>query len=143
MGVYNVSKHAVVALSETLYQDLLLVTDRVSASVLCPYFVPTGIDKSERNRPDKGTPLSKSQALKKDNTAAAVSKGKVSAADIARNVFEATEKNQFYVFSHPHALGSVQQRVDAIVGHTQPPDPYAAKPELGEKLRETYRAAYR
>ncbi|MFM8574847.1 MAG: SDR family oxidoreductase, partial [Limnohabitans sp.] len=51
MGIYNVSKHAVVALTETLYQDLSLVTDQVSASVLCPYFVPTGISQSHRNRP--------------------------------------------------------------------------------------------
>ncbi len=52
MGIYNVSKHAVVSLTETLYQDLALVTDQVGASVLCPYFVPTGIGRSERNRPD-------------------------------------------------------------------------------------------
>ena len=51
MGVYNVSKHAVVSLSETLYQDLRLVTDQIGASVLCPFFVPTGITASERNRP--------------------------------------------------------------------------------------------
>ena len=51
MGIYNVSKHAVVSLTETLYQDLRLVTDQVGASVLCPYFVPTGINQSERNRP--------------------------------------------------------------------------------------------
>ena len=51
MGVYNVSKHAVVSLSETLYQDLALVSEQVSASVLCPFFVPTGIHQSERNRP--------------------------------------------------------------------------------------------
>src|SRR6478735_10635793 len=51
MGVYNVSKHAVVALSETLYQDLRLVTDQIGASVLCPFFVPTGITASDRNRP--------------------------------------------------------------------------------------------
>jgi len=43
MGIYNVSKHAVVSLTETLYQDLHLVSDQVSASVLCPYFVPTAI----------------------------------------------------------------------------------------------------
>src|SRR5690606_29704449 len=42
MGVYNVTKHAVVSLSETLYQDLSLVTQQIRASVLCPYFVPTG-----------------------------------------------------------------------------------------------------
>ena len=51
MGVYNVSKHAVVSLSETLYQDLSLVSDQVGASVLCPYFVSTGINDSHRNRP--------------------------------------------------------------------------------------------
>ena len=38
MGVYNVSKHAVVSLTETLYQDLKLVSDQVTASVLCPVF---------------------------------------------------------------------------------------------------------
>ena len=37
MGIYNVSKHAVVALSESLYQDLSLVTEQVHCSVLCPY----------------------------------------------------------------------------------------------------------
>ena len=52
MGIYNVTKHAVVSLTETLYQDLKLVSDQVSASVLCPYFVPTGINNSERNRPE-------------------------------------------------------------------------------------------
>ncbi len=51
MGLYNASKHAVVSLSESLYQDLSLVSDRVHAHVLCPYFVPTGITRSERNRP--------------------------------------------------------------------------------------------
>src|SRR5579859_2239554 len=42
MGVYNVSKHAVVSLTETLHQDLRLVSERVRAHVLAPYFVPTG-----------------------------------------------------------------------------------------------------
>ena len=51
MGIYNVSKHAVVCLTETLYQDLRLVSDQVGASVLCPYFVPTGISQSHRNKP--------------------------------------------------------------------------------------------
>ena len=63
MGAYNVSKHAVVSLSETLYQDLALVTDQVSASVLCPYFVPTGIHQSHRNRPaDTVTPGARADA---------------------------------------------------------------------------------
>jgi len=51
MGSYNVTKNAVVAMSETLFQDLALVTDQVHCSVLCPFFVPTGIVHSERLRP--------------------------------------------------------------------------------------------
>jgi len=50
-AVYNASKHAVVTISETLYNDLALVTDQITASVLCPFFVPTGIIASQRNRP--------------------------------------------------------------------------------------------
>ena len=42
-SVYNATKAAVVAMSETLYHDLRLVTDQIGASVLCPYFVPTGM----------------------------------------------------------------------------------------------------
>ena len=62
MGVYNVSKHAVVAMSETLYQDLRLVTDQIGASVLCPFFVPTGITESQRNRPERSPPTSRPRA---------------------------------------------------------------------------------
>ena len=51
MGVYNVSKHAVVALSETLYHDLQMAGSTIGVSVLSPAFVPTGIADSHRNRP--------------------------------------------------------------------------------------------
>lgn len=80
MGVYTVSKHAVVALSETLYQDLSLVTDQVHASVLCPYFVPTGIADSARNRPAElsdNAPMTKSQLIGRAMASKAVTSGKV------------------------------------------------------------------
>jgi NAD(P)-dependent dehydrogenase (short-subunit alcohol dehydrogenase family) len=143
MGIYNVSKHAVVALTETLYQDLHLVTDQVSASVLCPYFVPTGISQSQRNRPsdlaaDKPTA---SQLIGQAQSDKAVSSGKVSAADVAQKVFDAVASDQFYIYSHPHALGNVQSRMEAIVQGHNPPDPFAARPDLGVKLREALRKA--
>src|ERR687888_1475777 len=50
-GAYNVTKHAVVALSETLHHDLRERGSAVAVSVLCPAYVPTGIADSERNRP--------------------------------------------------------------------------------------------
>jgi NAD(P)-dependent dehydrogenase (short-subunit alcohol dehydrogenase family) len=141
MGIYNVSKHAVVALTETLYQDLQLVTEQVSASVLCPYFVPTGISQSHRNRPaelaaDKPTA---SQLIGQAQSDKAVSSGKISAADVAQKVFDAMSNKQFYIYSHPQALGNVQSRMEAIVQGINPPDPFAAKPELGESLRQALR----
>jgi NAD(P)-dependent dehydrogenase (short-subunit alcohol dehydrogenase family) len=142
MGIYNVSKHAVVSLTETLYQDLRLVTDQVSASVLCPYFVPTGISQSERNRPGEwaAAPPTQSQLIGQAMSEKAVSSGKVSADDVAQKVFDAVAQDQFYIFSHPKALGNVQQRMEAILQMEQPPDPFAARPEIGEELRRALRS---
>ena len=141
MGIYNVSKHAVVALTETLYQDLKLVTDQISASVLCPYFVTTGIHQSERNRPADmpAAELTPSQRIQQAMTDKATGSGKVSAADVANKVFDAIEHDQFYVFSHPAALGNVKSRMDAIVEIRNPPDPFAERPEIGVGLRAALR----
>ena len=139
MGVYNVSKHAVVALTETLYQDLKLVTDQVSASVLCPYFVPTGISQSHRNRPGVADEPTLSQCIGQAMSDKAVGSGKVSASDVAAWVVEAVDQGRFYIYSHPKALGTVEQRMQAIVRGDNPPDPFASKPEIGEALRASLR----
>jgi len=141
MGIYNVSKHAVVSLSETLYQDLSLVTDQIGASVLCPYFVPTGINQSERNRPDNlaGGELTASQKIGQAMSDKAVSSGKVTAVDVAQKVFDAVKANQFYIYSHPQALGAVQVRMEDIVQGRNPTDPFLHKPELGASLRAALR----
>ena len=143
MGIYNVSKHAVVSLTETLFQDLRLVTDQVGASVLCPYFVPTGIHRSERNRPgdlaaEKPT---KSQLIGQAMSDKAVSSGKVTAAEVAQKVFDAMAADQFYVFSHPKALGNVRSRMEAIVDVQNPPDPFLERPDVGVQLRTALREA--
>ena len=141
MGIYNVSKHAVVSMSETLYQDLALVTDQISASVLCPFFVPTGISESHRNRPE-GTQASRptrSQLISQAMSDKAVSSGKVSAAEVAQKVFDAVAANQFYIYSHPKSIGSVQVRMEDILLSRNPTDPFAHKPELGVDLRKALR----
>ncbi|MEY5029898.1 MAG: putative oxidoreductase SadH [Pseudomonadota bacterium] len=143
MGIYNVSKHAVVSLTETLYQDLQLVSAQVSASVLCPYFVPTGISQSHRNRPadlaaEKPTA---SQLIGQAQSDKAVGSGKVSASDVAQKVFDAVASGQFYIYSHPQALGNMQSRMEAIVQGLNPPDPFEARPDVGEKLRAALRAS--
>ena len=145
MGVYNVTKHAVVALSETLYQDLALVTDQIGASVLCPFFVPTGITQSQRNRPadllDPAARPTRSQLIGQAMSNKAVSSGKVSAAQVAQFVFDAMDAGRFYIYSHPKSLASVQTRMQDIMGARNPTDPFAHKPELGAELRAALRAA--
>jgi NAD(P)-dependent dehydrogenase (short-subunit alcohol dehydrogenase family) len=144
MGVYNVTKHAVVSLSETLYQDLKLVTDQISASVLCPYFVPTGIHQSNRNRPqdlqtqDQPTV---SQMVAQAMSNKAVTSGKVSAAQVAQLVVDAVRANQFYIYSHPQALAMVQTRLEDVMQGRNPTDPFASRPDLGADLRAKLRAA--
>ncbi len=142
MGIYNVSKHAVVSMSETLYQDLALVTDQISASVLCPFFVPTGISASHRNRPEnmQGTRPTRSQLISQAMSDKAVSSGKVTAAEVAQKVFDAVAANQFYIYSHPKSIGSVQVRMEDILLSRNPTDPFAHKPELGVDLRKALRA---
>jgi NAD(P)-dependent dehydrogenase (short-subunit alcohol dehydrogenase family) len=142
MGVYNVSKHAVVSLTETLYQDLSLVTDQVMASLLCPFFVTTGISQSQRNRPTElaATPPTKSQLIGKAMGEKAVGSGKVSAAMVAQYVFDAIREQRFYVYSHPQALGSVQTRLEDVVQLRNPTDPFAQRPEIGAQLRAALRA---
>ena len=141
MGIYNVSKHAVVALSETLYQDLSLVTEQVGASVLCPYFVPTGINQSERNRPAElaAAKPTRSQLIGQAMSDKAVTSGKVTAAEVAQKVFDAIAANQFYIYSHPKAIASVQTRLEDILQARNPTDPFAHKPELGLELRKALR----
>lgn len=141
MGVYNVSKHAVVSLSETLYQDLALVTTQVRCSVLCPFFVPTGITQSHRNRPGEAgaSPPTKSQLISQAMTDKAVSSGKLTAADVARLVFEALEEDRFYIFSHPQALQGVQTRLEDVMQGRNPTDPFKDKPAIGAHLRQALR----
>lgn len=143
MGVYNVSKHAVVTLSETLYQDLKLVTDQVTAAVLCPYFVATGIANSHRNRPadmknDSGPTLS--QLVAQAQSSKAVSSGKITPAMIADKVFHAIDAGQFYIFSHPHALGNVATRMTDITEMRNPTDPFAERPQISVALKAKLRA---
>lgn len=138
MGVYNVTKHAVVSMSETLYQDLALVSTQVHAHVLCPYFVPTGIHKSERNRPADmpAAKPTKSQLIAAAMSEKAVTSGKVTAAEVAQFVYDAMDQNRFYVFSHPKSLAPVQTRLEDVMQLRNPTDPFVTRPEVGAQLRE-------
>jgi NAD(P)-dependent dehydrogenase (short-subunit alcohol dehydrogenase family) len=132
MGVYNVSKHAVVTLSETLYHDLRVARSRIGVSVLCPAYVPTGIRDSERNRPSSlidTAPPTQSQILARKQSEKAISSGKLTAAEVAQKTFQAVRDDRFYVITHPKLLLSVELRLRDIVEQRKPSDPFTYKPE--------------
>jgi NAD(P)-dependent dehydrogenase (short-subunit alcohol dehydrogenase family) len=138
MGVYNVSKHAVVSLTESLYHDLRLANSTIGVSLLSPAFVPTGITQSERNRPSElgnTEGLTASQKIARANSEKAVSSGKMSAAEVAKMTFDAVRADRFFIFTHPKILPSVRDRFEAALAGTAPADPLAAKP--GTRPEET------
>ena len=145
MGVYNVTKSGVVSMSETLFQDLALVSEQVHAHLLSPFFVPTGIHKSERNRPaefaEAQAKPTRSQLIAQAMSDKAVSSGRLTAAQVAQFVFDAMDENRFYVFSHPKALAGLQTRLEDVMMLRNPTDPFAAKPEIGQQLRAALRAS--
>ncbi|SAK55215.1 SDR family oxidoreductase [Caballeronia ptereochthonis] len=131
MGVYNASKHAVVALTETLYHDLRLAgASTIGVSLLCPAFVPTGIADAERSRPEalaNDAPHTASQKLAARQLTRAVESGKLSARDVAELTFDAVREGRFYVITHPGIMASVQLRLDDIAQLRNPTDPMSLK----------------
>jgi hypothetical protein len=60
---------------------------------------------------------------------------------VAQKVFDAIAAGQFYIYSHPKAIGSVQTRLEDILQTRNPTDPFAQKPELGLELKRALRTA--
>lgn len=124
-GAYNVTKHGVVALSETLYHDLRERNCAVGVSVLCPAYVPTGIADSERNRPAglPGGEKSKETLAREAMLRKAVSSGRLSAGDVARAVVQAVKDDRFYILTHPRIKGAIRARMEDILEDRAPRNP--------------------
>jgi len=123
LGAYNVSKHAIVSLSESLYQDLKLIDAPISTSVLCPFFSPTGISQSHRNRPNElmhNMELTVSQRMSQAMIDKAVRDGTVTAKQVAELTFDAICEDRFYIFSHKNMLDAVKTRMEDIVEQRNP-----------------------
>ncbi len=126
MGIYCVSKHAVVTLTECLHQDLAQKSAKLKCSVLCPAYVPTGIADSERNRPAalaEGRHKSAADLALDANLKKAVQSGKLSAADVAQKVYEAVRDERFYILTHPKIKAAIQWRMEDVLAERNPTNP--------------------
>src|SRR5581483_10609023 len=119
MGIYCVSKHGVVTLSECLYHDLQQRNAKVGVSVLCPAYVPTGIADSERNRPpllrNAHRAKTAEEIAREEQLRHAVSSGRISAERVAEQVFDAVHASRFYVFTHPKIKAAIETRMKDIL----------------------------
>lgn len=142
MGVYSVSKHAVLALSECLYHDLELVTQQVRAAVLCPYYVTTNISQCYRVRPtelaNNGGPT-RSQiataAISQNN----LDNGSLTPDEVAEITFNGIEQDKFYILPSNEGHELIKDRFTHILGEENPDLPYARFEFLRtrrEQLRE-------
>jgi short-subunit dehydrogenase len=116
VGMYGVSKHAVLALSEALYEDLRRAGSRLSASVLCPGMVKTRIHDAERNRP---AGFANGEQPAPDAFEAAVDRG-IEPSDVAQLVYESVRDDRFYILPHPDYDPVVLARVEHVLARREP-----------------------
>lgn len=124
MASYFATKHAVVALTEVLANDLQMNGHTgVGASVVCPEFVRTRIHEAERNRPADVTPTpddDEDMAAGRAMFAAMVTEGGIEPSVVATAVVDAVKANRFYVLPHDTTVGLAKQRWAKIEAN-QPP----------------------
>lgn len=137
MCPYNVSKHGVVTLSESLSSELRNADSPVKVSVLCPSFVKTNIHLAERNRSPEEAGLSAKEIQERikqaDEVFADFFKDAMTAENMADKVFEAIEAERFYIFSHPKgSRAAVKKRMQTILEDGTPyiPNPSAFPTEI-------------
>ncbi|MCB0971873.1 MAG: SDR family NAD(P)-dependent oxidoreductase [Acidimicrobiales bacterium] len=122
-GTYNVSKHGVVTLSETLWADLQLAgATGVGVSVLCPGWVQTRIHESGRNRPTEGDAVveaSEEQLAMQAHVGALIAEG-LNPRQVADLVIESVETDRFYIFTHPTWMPMIEDRFARILSGEGP-----------------------
>jgi NAD(P)-dependent dehydrogenase (short-subunit alcohol dehydrogenase family) len=119
-GVYGVTKHAVVRLSEAIYAGLRERNEKIDLSVLCPGVVATGIFNSERNRP--GSKPGAGAALSTDyhELAQDLYRTAMRPQQVAEMVLQAIRGRQFYVVTTPAFDGAIRERMEAILERRNP-----------------------
>jgi NAD(P)-dependent dehydrogenase (short-subunit alcohol dehydrogenase family) len=115
LGPYNATKHAVVAISETLYKDLQAAgVTGVGVSVLCPGFVQTRIAESDRNRPAWAPEREvEGAAVMREAIQGLVDAG-IPADVVGREVIAAVRNDTFYILTHPELDVAVATRFEDI-----------------------------
>jgi NAD(P)-dependent dehydrogenase (short-subunit alcohol dehydrogenase family) len=125
MGIYNATKHAVVALSESLHGELALLAPGVGVSVLCPGWVNTRIHESDRNRPEEATGPTEEEVdatfgVDFREVVGGLIKDGLDPEEVAGLVLDAVRARRFYVFTHPDWTPLLEERFRRITTGEDP-----------------------
>jgi NAD(P)-dependent dehydrogenase (short-subunit alcohol dehydrogenase family) len=129
-GIYGVSKHAVVALSETLRAQLALTKASVRVSVLCPGVANTNIMDAERNRPEhlqnaKRSELSDEERAEDETARRRLAAG-LAPSEVADAVIEGIREQEFFIIplqaGHVRPVAEdIRHRADTIMEAVERP----------------------
>lgn len=136
MGPYNVTKHGVVTLSETLFHELEALGSKVGVSVLCPGHVNTRIWESDRNRPEElaatGNDLSSDEMRETVEGFRALTEASLDPARVADQVLDAILDGTFYIHTHENHRAAVTARMQGILDGKRPAMPEGAHAVFGK-----------
>ncbi|MFI6506657.1 SDR family NAD(P)-dependent oxidoreductase [Streptosporangium sp. NPDC050855] len=123
-GAYSVSKYAAFAASQALAQDLASVSSRLRVTALCPGGVRTGINRSERVRPEplRVAGRTEDEALSGEIIDGIV-EGGVDPAAVALAALEAIREERFLALTHPGYAQGLRDQTDALLAGAVPPFP--------------------
>lgn len=118
---YHLTKHAVLAFSESLYHELTLAGAPVSVSVLCPEGVATRIHEADRNRPsDAGA---KTAGAEHGLVMQAVSEQSRDGLDplvLAERTLQAIREDRFYILSEDYWREACNVRLEDVKNARNP-----------------------
>lgn len=107
---YAMSKHAILALSESLFFDLQRENYPVDVSVVCPSFVNTNLLKHSISYEYNDIHQQMEKLLKRSR----------SAKEVAEIIMEGINKNQFYILPDKEIKNYCADRTAAILEQTKP-----------------------
>ena len=114
-GIYHMTKHAVLAMSESLYHELSFHAPQIGVSVLCPEAIKTGIAASERNRPQVYAEVVESGERDLVMTALTESTAAGIGPEVmAQRVLDGMRDGRFYLISDEEWRQSANSRLDDI-----------------------------
>lgn len=128
LGPYGISKHAIVAVTETLHADLraLGLERKLGVSVLCPGAVRTNFGDSARNRPASAGPTLEHDEAERARAErfGQLAEGGREPAEVAAIVVDGIREGRFYILTSENRNEAVRRRAEEILSGGPPAPPF-------------------